>query len=147
MQWIGDEDEFGKIQIIKIIIVKSKQHSKYSNKYGRRMHMDVALQSLSPILLTLLKKIPRKVYNTALIENFVISISSNQTTLLQIDLSVILNRKILIDGLYKNRVYCSYNEYRSFMASTSKTSEMQTNLRGLVTGYKGLIQVAVIISF
>ena len=93
--------------------------------------MDIALQSVSSTLLSLLKKISSKLDNTpadALIGNIVTNVVSTQPTSLQIDLGVLISQKILIEELFEYGVCCSYDEYRQFKASAAIAAEMQTDL-------------------
>ena len=139
-----DEDDAAIDLIAKKIVVESKQLRRSNSEYDSRMNMDIAMQSVSSTLLALLEKISNKFGNTAtsaLIGNIVTSVVTNQPTSLQIALSVLVNRKTLIEALYEYSVCCSYWEYLRFKASSAKAAEMQTDLRGIVNADKGLVQV------
>ena len=139
-----DDDELAMDRIGKKIAEESKQLCRNSNEYETRITVDIAQQSVSSTLLSLLKKISSNLDNTpasALIGNIVTNVVSTQPTTLQIDLSVLISRKTLIEELYEYRVCCSYDEYLRFKASAAIAADMQIDLRGLVNADKGLIQV------
>ena len=130
--------------IAKKIAAESKQFSRNSNEYNTRITISIALQSVSPTLLAFLRKISNNLDNIAsssLIAKFITNVVVNQPTSLQIDLSVLLSWKTLIETLYEYRVCCSFDEYLHLKASAVSAAEMQTDLRGLVNTNKGLVHV------
>ena len=131
-------------RIAQKIAMESRDCSRNGSVYQTKINMDIALQPVSPTLLTLLTKVSGKLGSTAqgaMIGNIITNVISNKPTPLQVALSVLLSKKALIEELHYFRICCSYDEYLRFKASAAKAAEAQTDLRGLLSAKEGIIQV------
>ena len=139
-----EEDERAMDCIAQKIAMESRDCSRNGSVYQTKIYMDIALQPVSPTLLTLLTKVSGKLGSKAqgaMIGNIITNVISNKPTPLQVALSVLLSKKTLIEELHYFRVCCSYDEYLRFKASAAKAAEAQIDLRGLLNAKEGLIQV------
>ena len=101
-----DDDDIGMAldKVASQIIHESKELSKYHGKksYQSRVNIDTALDAVGATALSLLGKLSSKLNHTmpaVLIGNIITSVLVNQTTMLQIALANVLNRKCLIEQM------------------------------------------------
>jgi len=106
------------------------------NNYHARVDMDIALDCVSSTLLSLLSKLSTKLNHTlpvALIGNIVTNVISGRFTTLQIAVSIVLNRKGLIEQLYDFLVFCSYDEVLWFKPSVAAAAVSNASLEERVS--------------
>jgi len=140
----GDDLDLALETVSRHILRESKELVTDKAHYRAGIDIDIALECVSPTLLSLLDKLSDKFhYDTAaaLIGNIISSVLTNRPTALQIALGIVLNTRSLIEQFYNFHVTCSYDEVLRFKASAAAVACQDIELLGLSANKNGLIQV------
>ena len=146
---IKEDDKFDITQSIKNIAKQIVQECKSINhdsaSYLLHMNKELAADSVSPTLQSLLSAVSKKFDQSLpalMIGSIVTSMVMNRPTDLQIALGVLMrDSKTLINHMYDYRVTCSYSEVLRFKKSAAVIAAKEPKLQGITSADQGLVQV------
>ena len=148
LRLIDDAEDDSDVQAISMVAKRIKAESlklkRDGHAYPTCIPMNTALAECSSTLLTLFAAISPKLDSSmeaAMMGSIVTSVVNNQTTTLQLSLSVLLNQKQkLVDQFHNFGITSSYNELRRFKISCTSSMANLPRL-GLFDSTNGQVQV------
>ena len=134
-------------QILQEVATEIKTEIKETSSYNindnyPKLDYDLSLKSCSPTLMKLLSMISPKLNNTlrsVMIGNLITSGASNGTTMLQVSLGAIVNRKKIIEYLHDYGIVATYDEVRRLKESAAAVANSPLRRVDLEASH-GLIQ-------
>ena len=112
--------------------------------YQTRVNLKNIMENVSPTLLTLLCEISNSFKSSlmaGMIGNMITSTVNQLAQPIQVGIGVLLQRKSLIDTLYRFGVCSSYDEVLRFKTSAAVAASKNATIMGISSSESGLVQV------
>ena len=143
---VNNEDDIDTAigRVAKAIVRESRQLKREQSTYDTRICLDDALASCSQTLLDVLSYISPKLQRNlpaAMVGNMVTCAVSNNPTLLQIALGVVIREKTNIELLHGLGITSSYDEVLRFKSSAAYAAARNKEKLGISKSDAGLVQV------